>query len=380
MSIQKYTTTKVLEAAQNRIGLLFDNFENVICSISGGKDSTVMCHLALQEAIKRDRKLGIFFFDEEVVYQSTIDQIEYLMNLYSEHTNRLWLQIEFNLTNAVSYQEPFLKAWEAGDHEKWMRKKKSYAIKFAPWDKSKEKIKNKYIGLDFYDVINNFEMIYENTAFLVGLRADESLNRWRAMVKNPVKVNGKNIYWGTKKGHKNNISAYPIYDWAFSDIWKYIYDNNLKYSRIYDYMYKKGFNIPDIRISSLIHERSFKSLCELPEFEPKTYEKLTNRIKGIQFAQEAGKNKKLFRVQKLPKNYKSWKQYRDFLLLTFQDLDKKKIFEQRFSRHLQNEYVARQECRQLILNDYENNLPVMNTEDPNELKRTEMINYYMEVL
>jgi predicted phosphoadenosine phosphosulfate sulfurtransferase len=380
MFMQNYTKTNVLEAAKNRMQFIFDNFENVICSISGGKDSTVMCHIALLEAIKRDRKLGIFFFDEEVVYDSTIEQIEYLMNLYPENTNRLWLQIEFNLTNAVSYTDPFLKAWAAGEHDIWMRKKKSYAIKFAPWDRSKEKIKNKHIGLDFYDVIYNFETIYKNTAFLVGLRADESLNRWRTMVKNPVIINDSKFFWATSKGKKNNISAYPIFDWKFSDIWKYIYDNNLKYSKIYDYMYKKGFNIPDIRISSLIHERSFKSLCDLPEFEPKTYAKLCNRIKGIQFAQETGRNKKMFRIQKLPKNYKTWKQYRDFLLLTFQDQSKKQIFITRFKKHLENEFVARQQCRQLILNDYENNIPVINTEDPNELKRQEIIKYYMEVL
>lgn len=380
MYIQKYTKRSVLEAAQERIAFLFDNYENVICSVSGGKDSTILCHLALQEAKKRERKMGIFFFDEEVVYQSTIDQIEYLMNLEPNYSAKLWLQIEFNLTNSVSYKEPFLKAWEAGEHKKWMRKKKKYAIKAAPWDKSKEKIKNKHIGLDFYDVINNFEMSYKNTAFLVGLRADESLNRWRTMVKHPVIVAGEKIFWATNKGKNNNISAYPIYDWTFSDVWKYIADNELRYSKIYDYMYRKGFNIPEIRISSLIHEKSFKSICELPEFEPKTYEKLCSRIEGIQFAQEAGRNKKMFRIQKLPKNYKSWREYRDFLLMTFQDEEKKKLFELRFSKHLENEYVARQQVRQLVLNDYENNLPVNNTEDPNELKRQEMINYYKNIL
>lgn len=379
MSIQKYSDVNVLDAARKRIEFIFDNYENVICSVSGGKDSTVLCHLALQVAKMKRRQLGIFFFDEEVVYQSTADQIEYLMELEPDYTNKLWLQIEFNLTNSVSYEEPFLKAWEAGKHDIWMRKKKKYAIKFAPWDRSKEKILNRKIGLDFYSVLENFESSYNNTAFLVGLRADESLNRWRTMVKHPVDVNGSQIYWVTGKGN-GNVSAYPIYDWAFQDVWKYIYDYNIKYSRIYDYMYKKGFNIPEIRISSLVHEHSFKSLCELPEFEPATYEKLCNRIKGIQFAQETGRNKKLFRVQQLPKNYKSWGDYRDFLLLTFPDPEKKIIFEKRFKNHLKNEYVARQQCRQLILNDYENNLPITNSEDPNVERRRVMIEHYRTIL
>jgi predicted phosphoadenosine phosphosulfate sulfurtransferase len=291
----------------------------------------------------------------------------------------MWMQIEFNLTNAVSYKDSFLKAWEVKQHKKWMRKKKKYAIKFPPWDTAKQVIKNKKIGLDFYAVIENFERLYSNTAFLLGLRAQESLNRWRSITKNPVNINNNNIYWATKK-RNNCISAYPIYDWAFSDVWKYIYDNNLRYSKIYDYMYKKGFNIPDIRISSLIHEKAFKSLCELPEFEPKTYDKLCKRIKGISFAQETGRDSKMFKVQKLPRKYKTWKEYRDFLLKTFPDKEKQEIFIKRFSNHLNNEYVYRQQARQLVLNDYENNLPVNNIEDPNEKRRKELIKYYWDVL
>ena len=120
------------------------------------------------------------------------------------------------------------------------------------------------------------------------------------------------------------------------------------------------------RVSSLIHEKAFKSLVELPEFEPKTYDKLLKRIKGIQIGNLYGKDAKMLRARKLPKNYKNWMEYRDFLLATYPDIDKKIIFEKRYAIQLNNNYVARQQCRQLLLNDYENNLPVDNKEDPRE--------------
>ena len=75
----------------------------------------------------------------------------------------------------------------------------------------------------------------------------------------------------------------------------------------------------------------------------------------------------MLKVRKLPKNFKSWLDYRNFLLATYPDAEKKQIFEKRFARQMENNYVARQQCRQLILNDYENNLPVENAEDPREL-------------
>jgi predicted phosphoadenosine phosphosulfate sulfurtransferase len=376
MPTQRYSKDlNVLQAARKRIEFVFDQFENIIVSISGGKDSTVLAHLALLEANRRGRKIGLFFLDEEVVYQSTIEQIEYMMNLFPENTNKLWLQIEFRLTNATSVEEGQLVCWEAGRHKDWMRPKKQWSIQHRMWALEDQTVRDKNKGFGFYDVIENFERCYENTAFLVGLRAaGESPNRWRAVVKNPVTIGKQKVYWGSPKG--KNFSLYPIFDWNFHDVWRYINDEKLKYSKIYDYQFMKGFGINQMRVSSLIHERSFKSLCELPEFEPKTYGKLCKRLKGIQFAQETAKDSRMFAARKLPKNFCSWITYRDFLLSTYSDATKKHIFERRFAKHLNNEYVARQQCRQVLLNDYENNLPIDNKPDPRE----ELIRYYEEVL
>lgn len=358
---QVYNNTNVLEAAKKRISYIFDIFENIVVSISGGKDSTVLAHLTLQEAKERNRKIGLFFLDEEVVYESTINQIEYLMDLYPENTNKLWFQIECCLTNATSYKESQLICWQKGKSKIWMRHKKPDSIQYKPWDQKKETIRDKNKGFGFYDVIENFNNSRENTAFLIGLRAVESMNRWKAVSKNPI----HNVYWGTK-GKNNNANFYPIYDWIHHDIWKYIFDNQIKYSKIYDYMYKKGLGMQEIRVSSLIHEKSFKALVDLPEFEPKTYDKLVKRINGIQLGNLYGKDSKLLRNRKLPKNYSNWIQYKNFLLDTYPDNKKKWIFEKRFSKHLNNNYVAKQQCRQLILNDYENNLPIKNEVDPIE--------------
>lgn len=375
MPKQVYGKKTVLEAAQERIAFIFDNFESVNISISGGKDSEVTAHLALVEAKKRGRKVNLFFLDEEAMYQSTIDMIEYLIALFPNNSTVQWLQIEFHLTNATSFSESGqLICWEAGKHKDWMRSKKGFAIQKRMWALEDQTVRDKNKGFGFYDAIENYERCFKDTAFLVGLRAAESPNRWRTMVKNPVKVGEKNVYWATKKGE--NLTMYPIYDWNTHDIWKYLYDNQLKYSKVYEHQFKKGYHFNEMRVSSLIHEKSFKSICELPEFEPKTYEKLVKRLKGIELAQETGKDAKLFRARTLPKNFKSWQVYRDFLLQTYPDESKKPIFVKRYAKHLNNEYVARQQCRQLILNDYENNLPVDNKLDPREA----LINYYKSVL
>lgn len=364
----------VLERAQRDIVFVFDHFEKIIVSISGGKDSTVLTHLALLEAKRRNRRIGLFFLDEEVVYQSTIDQIEYLMTLEPDHTMPFWLQIEFRLTNAPSLSQSQLLCWEKGRHDIWMRPKKEYAIKERMWSLEEQTVRDKNKGFGFYDVIDNFERCHTGTAFLIGLRAQESPNRWRTVSKHPVMIGDHSIYWGTRKGA--NCALYPLYDWNHTDVWKYLATEQVRYSRIYDYQFWKGMPLHELRCSSLIHEKAFKSLVELPEFEPQTFNRLCQRVQGAAFAQETGRDAKMFRVRKLPKNFSSWRDYRDHLLATYPDPEKKSIFIKRFAKHLENEFVARQQCRQLVLNDYENNLPVTNQPDPREA----LLEYYRRVL
>lgn len=170
----------IVEATLRRIHFAFDHFDHVICSISGGKDSTVMAELVTRVAEERGRKAGLFFLDEEVVYQSTIDQIEYLYARRPHATNRLWLQIPFRLTNATSYEEGQLDAWDPAARKVWMRKHDAKRnITAKPWAEAQERFTPGYKWLDFYGVISNFERTYEGAAFLVGERAQEAPNRWR---------------------------------------------------------------------------------------------------------------------------------------------------------------------------------------------------------
>ena len=276
----------------------------------------MLAHLGLIEANRRGRRIGVYFLDEEVMYQSSVDQVEHLMGLFPDSVKRMWLQIPFfsdqchlRRGGAVALLDGRARTVDAAQG--------GLNIKNKPWDQKDEKFRAGYDWLDFYGVIENFERCFENTAFLVGLRAaGESPNRWRAVVKNPVDIGGKAIYWCSRKGRTSRRIRSMT---ELHDVWRYIHDEKIRYSRIYDFQFKKGYPINQMRVSSLIHERAFKSLCDLPEFEPRTYNRLLKRIKGIALAQETGKSAKLFRASKLPKNFTSWITYRDFLLATHLD-------------------------------------------------------------
>jgi predicted phosphoadenosine phosphosulfate sulfurtransferase len=335
-----YRNESVLEASRERISMLFDNFETINVSVSSGKDSTVLYHLCLQEAIRRNRKITAFFQDQEAEYENSIVVIRKMMN----HPNVIpaWYQVPIFMTNATSYSEYFLYAWGPG--EKWMREKDPIAI---------HRIEGEY-PQRFYDFFEWYENKNPDAAYLVGLRADESITRYRAVTKHG---GWNDIKWGTLSG--NIKKFYPIYDWTIYDIWKYIYDHDIKYNKIYDLMFLDGYGIyKKMRVSNLIHEKSFKCLVDLPRFEPDTYNKLCERIGGIATASRYAAEKLVFDNKTLPKHYSSWKTFRDFLLESLPEEAHRQAFTKRFEKQPKTEKSYQAQVGQLLINDYENNCPV----------------------
>ena len=51
-----YLEKNVLDAAFERLEFIFDNFDNIYFSVSGGKDSSVMVQLANMVAKKKNKK------------------------------------------------------------------------------------------------------------------------------------------------------------------------------------------------------------------------------------------------------------------------------------------------------------------------------------
>lgn len=327
----------VLDAARDRIAWLFDEFENVQVSVSAGKDSTVLYHLALQEAQRRRRKISVFFLDQEAEYAASISVIRRQMS--HPNVTPLWYQVPIYMTNATSYSDYFLYAW--GEGEEWLRDKESTAIHKIEGDYPKR----------FYEFFPwHEEKAADNTAYLIGIRAEEGIIRYRAVTKN---AGYGGVKWGTIAGKANRF--YPIYDWTVYDVWKFIYDFGIEYNKIYDLMFMDNVSIYNrMRVSNLIHEKSYKCLASLPKYEPETYDRLCKRISGISTAMRYASEKLVFSNRDLPKHYSNWKQFRDFLLDNIPTEAHRQTFAARFDGQPEAEDVFRAQVGQLLVNDFEN--------------------------
>lgn len=339
-----YLDQNVLDAARERVAWLFDRFERVQVSVSAGKDSTVLYHLARAEALRRGRTVGVFFLDQEAEYQATVDLMRGMMR--APGVVPLWYQVPIYMTNATSYVEDQLFAWGPG--EPWMREKEPDSIHAIEGDYPKR----------FYDF---FEWVEETqpagTAFLVGLRAEEGINRFRAVTKHPG-IDG--VPWTTKTRKAGSVKAHPLYDWGMGDVWRFIHTEGLPYNRIYDLRWQMNCGTyNDNRVSNLIHEMSFRCLPELAALEPDTYAKLVHRLKGVHCAAHHAQGAHLYDVRVLPVGFATWLAYREHLLATMPiDEVKRARFKKRFAAQPATEPVHHAQCKQLLINDFENAIPI----------------------
>jgi predicted phosphoadenosine phosphosulfate sulfurtransferase len=300
----------VLSAARERIAFVFDSFPRVYVSFSGGKDSTVMLHMVMDEAIKRRRVVGVLFVDLEAQYRLTIEHIEECFHLYADHIDPHWIALPIALRNAVSQFEPKWMCWDRSRRDDWVRQPSELSITDP----------SRYLwfreGMEFEELVPAFGHWYsqgELTACLVGIRADESLNRFRTLIID--KTRFQNLSWTTWLGG-SLYNAYPIYDWKTEDIWTFHARTGRAYNRIYDRMHKAGLTVDQMRICQPYGDDQRKGLWLYSVMEPETWGRVVARVNGANsgalYAHETGVMAGRIKIIKPPGH--SWQSYTMFLL------------------------------------------------------------------
>lgn len=319
MSIKKYQTQSVLDAARARVKYAFDNFERVYVSFSGGKDSSVMVHLVLEEAIARNRRVGMLLIDLEAQYAKTVAHAKEMFELYANHIEPYWVCLPMLLRNAVSAFEPRWCCWEPG--EEWVRELPDF----------KQRIDSKNCPFDFFVPKMEFEEFMvlfgvwygqgKPCAGFVGIRADESLNRFRTVASKKKETHGGKAF--TTLVERNLYNVYPIYDWRTEDIWRYHATfPNKPHNEVYDQMHMAGLSIHQMRLCQPYGDDQRRGLWLYHILEPHTWFKLVKRVSGANsgslYINETGNVNGYNKITK-PANH-TWKSFCNLLLNTLPPL------------------------------------------------------------
>ena len=302
----------VLEAARLRIKKAFDEVEIVCVSFSAGKDSTVMLHLIAEEARIRKVKFHVLIIDLEAQYKLTIDHAERCRKEYQDCSEWHWICLPISLRNAVSVYQPQWVCWDETASKQWVREMPENVIsnpKYFDWFVP---------GMEFEEFVPLFSKWLSSgktMASFVGIRSDESLNRFRT-IYSAKKERFQNLCYTTLVS-ENVYNFYPIYDWGTADLWHWhSLNKNASYNKLYDLMHQAGLSISQMRICQPYGDDQRRGLWLFHIIEPQTWGKIVARVNGANsgamYVQESG-NMTGYKKVTLPAGH-TWRSFCDLLL------------------------------------------------------------------
>lgn len=316
--IKRYTDSNVYDNLQKRLKFIFEEFENIYVSFSGGKDSTLLLNLVLDFKRKYypNKKIGVYHQDFEAQYSVTTKFIEDTFEKIKDEVEPYWLCLPAATRTALSNYQMYWYPWDDQKEDVWVREMPKYEYVIN--------LKNNFITTYKYkmpqeQMAKQFGRWYRqvhgdgSTICLLGIRADESLQRYNGFLNK--KYSYKNQCWISKQ-FKNVWSASPLYDWTISDVWHANFKFKYDYNPLYDMFYMAGVNVSQMRVASPFNDSAKESLNLYRILDSEIWVKLLGRVKGVNFTNIYAKTKAMgYRNITLPEGY-TWKEYTKFLLAT----------------------------------------------------------------
>lgn len=316
--IKQYTDQNVYEALLDRLKLIFEEFDNIYLSFSGGKDSGLLLNIVLdfQKKYYPQKKIGVFHQDFEAQYSVTTEYIEKTFERIKNDVEPYWVCLPMATRTSLSSYEMFWYPWDDKKSEAWVRPmpKHDYVVNLEnnPITTYKYRMHQEDLAKQFgrwYKISHGGK----KTVCLLGMRADESMQRYSGFLHK--KYGYHNECWISMQ-FKDVWCASPMYDWSQQDVWHANSIFGYEYNHLYDLYYMAGLNISQMRVASPFNDYAKESLNLYRVIDPSMWSRMLGRVQGVNFAGIYGRTKAMgYRHITLPEGH-TWESYTKFLLDT----------------------------------------------------------------
>lgn len=316
--MRQYTGQNVYSALQERLKFIFEEFDNIFVSFSGGKDSGILLNITLdfQQKYYPNKKIGVFHQDFEAQYAVTTEYVERTFERIKDIVDPYWVCLPMATRTALSSYQMFWYPWDDTKEACWCRPmpQHPYVINLQ-----NNPMTTYHYRMHQEDLAKQFGRWYRHThndkktVCLLGIRADESLQRYSGFLNKKYGYDGE--CWISKQ-FKDVWAASPLYDWSHADVWHAYAKFDYDYNRLYDMYYMAGLKPDQMRVASPFNDYAKDSLHLYRVLDPEMWAKLVGRVRGANFGSIYGRTKAMgYRSLTLPEGH-TWESYTRFLLDT----------------------------------------------------------------
>lgn len=142
-------------------------------------------------------------------------------------------------------------------------------------------------GMTFEQFVREFAEWFSQkrpAAMMIGIRADESYNRFVAIASLNKQRFADDKPWTTAAPGGHSWYIYPIYDWKVADIWTWYANHQSLCNPLYNLMYQAGVPLRHMRICEPFGPEQRQGLWLYHVIEPDRWAAMCARVSGVKVA------------------------------------------------------------------------------------------------
>lgn len=253
---QQFIDATVREEAVRRLHHIYDLHDTVAVCFSGGKDSLTVLHLTWEVAQARGlSQVDVVFRDEEFIPAQVVDFVQ-------GYRTMPWVRMHYYCIPLESSRfvlgtvKPYVQ-WD--EHRAHVRPMPEFAIRLR---EGEHRVLDQFSADDY--IVERSEFAGK-VAFITGIRAAESMMRYRASVN---KLNDN--YINASSSRRVSLCK-PIFDWQENDVFRYFYEEHIDYCPVYD---RQLWGAMLLRVATPMVSESAKNLHKLKGVDPVLFQQV----------------------------------------------------------------------------------------------------------